>query len=112
MAEEPNRRLSTHGCPECGQRFFLAHPRQIFCKPIHKKAWETRARIRGLQFMPFGIAQRATRNGTRGDKETGKQANIDADMLIARWREEDAAAGRMSAVAFLKLRYLLGYERP
>jgi len=103
--------LSGHSCPECNQRFFMAHPRQIFCKPIHKKAWETRQRLRGLQLLPFVVPARVTRNGSRGDKVTGKRAGRDADFLIAQWRDEDKAAGRMGASDFLKLRYRLGYDR-
>lgn len=112
IAQEPDRRLSTHACPECGQRFFLKHPRQLFCKPMHKRAFESIMRTRGLQFLAVGIAQRETRNGTRGDKETGRKANLEADMLRARWRAEDKKAGRMSTVAFLSLRYRHGYDRP
>jgi predicted nucleic acid-binding Zn-ribbon protein len=112
IAQEPQRRLSTHDCPECGQRFFLKHPRQLFCKPMHKTAWESIARKRGLQFLSVGIVQRITRNGSRGDKETGKKANAEAEMLIARWKAEDKKDGRMSQVDFLRLRYLHGYERP
>jgi predicted nucleic acid-binding Zn-ribbon protein len=112
IAQEAERRLSTHGCPECGQRFHLNHPRQLFCKPQHKKDWESIARTRGLQYYAVALVQRQTRNGTRGDKETGRKANAEADMLRLRWREEDKAAGRMSAVDFLRLRYLHGYDRP
>lgn len=103
--------LSGHCCPECNQRFYMKHPRQLFCKPVHKNAWETRQRLRGLQFLTFGVAARVTRNGSRGDKETGKRAGRDADFLIAQWREEDRAAGRMSQSEFAGLRYRFGYDR-
>lgn len=111
IGAERDRPLSRHGCPECRQRFFMAHPRQIFCKPIHKKAWEARQRLRGLQFLSFGITARITRSGSRGDKDTGKRASRDADFLIAQWRDEDKAADRMSQAEFLALRYRLGYDR-
>jgi predicted nucleic acid-binding Zn-ribbon protein len=112
MAAERALPLSGHGCPECGQRFFMAHPRQLFCKPIHKNAWETRARKRGLQFLPLGLVARETRNGTRGDIDTGKRATRDADFLRIQWRDEDKQAGRMSAVEFQRLRQRMGYDRP
>lgn len=105
-------RSSGYECPECLQPYVAVHPRQIFCCDAHKKAWEARSRLRARQLYPFATVARLTRGGTRGLIFTGRRALADQDVLIQRWRDEDAAAGRMSAVDFLNLRYTLGYERP
>jgi hypothetical protein len=106
-------------CPECPALpnypapFFTAkHPRQIFCCGKHKREWEDRTRRRGSQLYTFAVTARLTRGGTRGDKTTGAKAHADADQLMQRWRDEDSAAGRMSATDYLRLRYALGFDRP
>lgn len=106
-------RLPGYECPECLQPFPVGRGRKIFCCPAHKRAWEARSRLRGLQLYPFAVVARVTRGGTRGAKIfTGTRAQRDADFLIQQWREEDAAAGRMSTTEYLDLRYRLGFDRP
>jgi hypothetical protein len=95
-------------CPECGTAFIAPQPGHIFCRTGHKRTYNNRWLTRGAVLAPIVGAARATRYGTRGDKETGKRASSDANRLIQRWQEEDAAAGRMSAVDYMALRYRLG----
>ena len=58
------------------------------------------------------MANYLTRGGSRGAVATGKRARADAEFLIRRWKDEDAAAGRMPMTAYVSLRYQLGFERP
>ena len=44
-----------------------------------------------------------------GDRSAGARARRDADMLVQKWKDEDAAAGRMTAADYVALRYRLGY---
>jgi hypothetical protein len=101
---------SRHLCPECSQGFAVVHPNQMFCTPPHKKAFANRQISRGASLTPLVIAARITRGGTRGDTTTGRRARQAAEMLIARWVEEDRAAGRMSMVDYIALRLRKGFE--
>ncbi|TZG26474.1 hypothetical protein [Sphingomonas montanisoli] len=58
-------------------------------------AFQDRLRIRGRQLAPLAMADRITRNGRSRDAEIGKEARLSSQRLIARWIEEDRAAGRM-----------------
>lgn len=111
-AEKAAAPLPAHHCPECGSAFLPSHPRQLFCSPAHQQEWKQRTLQRGFQLLPFAIPARLTRGGTRGDIATGRRALADMDMLIGRWRDEDAAKGRMSAAEYLAHRYRLGFDRP
>jgi len=108
--QEARRGLCRHTCPECAASFANRHPRQIFCSDRHKRAWETRSATRARQLFPHAAAARLTRDGSRGDRETGRKASILAAQLIQAWRDDDAAAGRMSAVDYAAVRYRLGYD--
>jgi hypothetical protein len=105
---------SGHVCPECGERARKHHPRQIFCSTAHKRAREARTRRRGAMLYPFAVVARVTRGGTRGNRHDalGAAAQRDLDLLIQRWRDEDAAAGRMDELDYLALRRRLGFDRP
>jgi endogenous inhibitor of DNA gyrase (YacG/DUF329 family) len=95
-------------CPECGADFTGRQPAQLFCSVEHKRTYNNRWMKRGAVLAPLYAAARATRNGTRGDAATGKRASSDANHLIQRWKDEDAAQGRMSAVDYVAARYRLG----
>lgn len=95
-------------CPECGHAFDRRQPGQLFCSKEHKRTYNNRWLKRGAVLAPLYAAARATRGGTRGDKATGAKARRDADFLVQRWREEDAAANRASAVDYVAARYRLG----
>jgi hypothetical protein len=99
-----------HICPECLSAFASRHPGQLFCKPAHRDQWNNRAAVRGRVLTPLAIVTRATRGGSRGDKQVGRWARRDHDQLVQRWIVEDRAAGRMDWPAYLRLRYRLGYE--
>lgn len=97
-------------CPECMVPFPIrrSQPRQLFCCREHKRAYNNRWLTRGAVLAPLYAAARATRGGTRGNAATGARARRDAEQLAQRWRDEDAAAGRMPVVDYLAERYRLG----
>ncbi|HEY1605582.1 MAG TPA: hypothetical protein VGF77_08275 [Allosphingosinicella sp.] len=95
-------------CPECLAAFGAVQPGQLFCCREHKRAYNNRWLKRGAVIAPLYAAAWQTRDGTRGDKATGKRARQDSRQLIQRWKDEDAAAGRMSVVDYMAARYRLG----
>lgn len=66
--------------------------------------------MRGRVLVPYVLAARQTRDGTRGDKGTGKRAAQISHTLMQRYRDEDREAGRMDAVAFAALRIQHGFD--
>ncbi len=97
-------------CPECMAPFVPAQPGQLFCTVEHRAAWNNRATVRGRVLTPLAIVARITRNGTRGDRNTGATASHHANALIQRWRDEDRVAGRMSWSDYLARRYRAGFD--
>jgi hypothetical protein len=95
-------------CPECLTAFARKQPTQLFCSPQHKRAYANRWTVRGAVLAPLYAAARATRGGTRGDTSTGSRARADADFLVQKWKDEDAAAGRMPVTDYVAARYRLG----
>lgn len=107
------RKPAGHDCPECGGTVTPRGPRQLYCSPACKRAWQHRAAVRGRQILPHIMAARATRDGTRGDegaREVGAHAAFLARQLLQQWRDEDAAAGRMDAVRLAQLRRRFGHD--
>ena len=96
-------------CPECRQPFQRIHPRQLFCCAAHKRTFHNRATVRGCTLAPIAIAARITRDGSRGDRETGKAARNESRQLMDRWAREDREAGRMSMVDYMRARARIGY---
>ena len=96
-------------CPECMIEFAPAHARPIFCSGAHQANFQNRMTVRGRVLAPLAIAAHITRGGTRDDKTTGREARRDAEHLMRRWASEDKAAGRMSATAYMALRYRKGF---
>lgn len=78
--------------------------------PVHRDTWGNRATVRGRVLTPLTIVVRATREGTRGDCDTGSRAAHHQRALIQRWIEEDRAAGRMDWPTYLRLRYSVGFD--
>ena len=97
-------------CPECLASFAPAHPLQLFCSPAHRDAWNNRYTVRGRVLTPLAIVARLTRDGTRGDKQTGRRAAVEQAILIQRWRDDDRAAGRMEWPEYLRRRYAIGFD--
>lgn len=97
-------------CPECLARFKPVATRQLFCCAEHKRAWHNRGLTRGAVLFPLACAARETRDGTRGHKATGKEASHQANTMMQRWRDEDAKAGRMGQVEYLRRRLLMGFD--
>lgn len=95
-------------CPECLGPVKRRQATQLFCSPEHKRAYANRWVARGSVIAPLYAAARATRGGSRGDKATGTRARADAEHLVQRWRDEDAAVGRMPVTAYVAERYRLG----
>jgi endogenous inhibitor of DNA gyrase (YacG/DUF329 family) len=95
-------------CPECLAPFKAIQRHQLFCTKACKNAFHQRWRTRGAMLVPLAAADRATRGGTRGNTAIGRRARGDSQMLLQRWREEDAAAGRMPMVEYMAERYRLG----
>lgn len=101
-----------HACPECGAGVTPTGPRQLFCSQPCRRAWNYRTAVRGQQLLPYALASRQTREGTRGGAEArdaGRYAASEARDLMQRWRDEDAAAGRMAPAAFIALRRRYGH---
>lgn len=100
-------------CPECGKPWHAVHPNQLFCSTACRTAFNRRCASRGRRLLPYAATARATRDGTRGnptERHVGKRASHAANLLMQRWRDEDAAAGRMAIPAFVDLRYRAGFE--
>lgn len=97
-------------CPECLTAYRPKVQRQMFCCADHKRAWHNRAVKRGAALFSLAMAARSTRDGTRGDKDTGKRASWQSNTLMQRWRDEDSAAGRMDQVGYLRRRFALGFD--
>lgn len=102
------RRVVTRCCSECGGEFIAAAYNQMFCTRDHKRAFHKRQEARGAVLTPLAMAARITRDGTAGDKATGKKARSDSRALIAMWAAEDRTAGRMSMVDYVAARYRIG----
>lgn len=91
-------------CVECPAPLTGSQPGQLFCCDTHRAAFQQRQRIRGRQLLIYAMADRQTRSGTAGTperRETGKTARAVTQRLIAKWTEEDKAAGRMPAIDYL-----------
>lgn len=101
-------RAASGRCAECGGEFRARQYNQLFCTPRHRTAFNNRWLARGFALAPLYAAARATRGGSRGDRVTGRLARADAERLVQRWKEEDAAAGRMSAIDYAAVRYRFG----
>lgn len=82
----------------------------MFCCPAHRTAYHNRATVRGRVLVPLAMAARVTRDGSRGDKDTGKRAARQARALMQRYVEEDRAAGRMPADEYAAMRHRLGFD--
>jgi hypothetical protein len=90
------------GCAECLAPLTGVQPGQLFCCPAHRLTFQDRLRIRGRQLAPLEMAARATRGGSRGDKDTGIAARQAAERLKDKWNAEDKAAGRMPMVDYVR----------
>ncbi len=99
-------------CPECGSVYARIHPNQMFCTPVHSKAFNNRLLKRGQSLTPLSMAARITRGGWCGDTATGIKARQMAEQLIARYVAEDKAAGRMRMDHYVALRIRKGFTPP
>ncbi|WOF43754.1 hypothetical protein KNJ79_01970 [Sphingopyxis indica] len=108
-ATAPASASSFRRCPECAEPFKAAHPRQLFCSNEHKTAFHNRATVRGRALTPIVMAARITRDGSRGDVETGKEARREGQQMMDRWAREDREAGRLSMVDYMRERRRIGY---
>lgn len=99
-------------CPECMQPYSRVHPRQLFCCPAHQTTFNNRQTVRGRQLVPLVMAERIGRGGWKrgSDPATAIAARQDSRVLIDRWAADDRAAGRMSMLAFIRLRRANGYD--
>ncbi|WP_233420084.1 hypothetical protein [Sphingomonas paucimobilis] len=111
-AKPPRQRVGypPRQCPECMAHFKPQDQRQLFCSTEHRVAWNNRATVRGRVLTCYSMAARQTRDGTRGDRDTGKRAAQISHDLMQRYRDEDREAGRMDAVSFAALRFRHGFE--
>lgn len=76
----------------------------FYCCRAHQRAYVERWQRRGRTAAPFVAASRITREGTRGDRETGKAAARIVSQLVTRWQDEDARAGRLGVVEYVRQR--------
>ena len=88
---------------------------QLFCTPAHTEKWNNRSAVRARVTLPLEMVARITRNGTRGspvDRATGREASSQLNLLINRYRDEDAQADppRMPWPTYLRLRYAIGFD--
>lgn len=98
-------------CAECLTPMSAKVPRAMFCSPEHRAAWHNRQTVRGRVLTTLAMVTRATRGGSRGDKETGREARIQADRLMQQWKDDDREAGRMSQVDYYRRRLKMGYQQ-
>jgi hypothetical protein len=99
-----------HVCPECLCDFTPKRSRALFCSEAHRTTWHNRQTVRGRVLTSLAMAARETRGGTRGDTDTGKKANWQANQLMQDWRDEDRRLGRMSQVEYLRRRFDAGFD--
>lgn len=97
-------------CPECLCSYAPHHALQLFCTVAHRDAWNNRIAVRARVLGPLALVSRITRQGTRGDRATGRRATADCHALLQRWVNEDRAAGRMAWPDYLRLRYAIGFD--
>lgn len=109
-AAKPADLSGQYVCPECLTPFRPRVLRQLFCCAEHKRDWHHRSTKRGAVLFSLEMAARETRDGTRGDKDTGKRASWQGNLLKQQWRDEDRAAGRMSQVDYMRRRFALGFD--
>lgn len=83
--------------------FKPSQAKQLFCRPACKQAYHNRNAARGKTLVPVLMASRQGR-GT----EIGRLAQAEWARLAARFAEEDRAAGRMTALQFVKRQQALG----
>lgn len=95
-------------CPECGVAF-LGGPDARFCTTTHKDAWHNRAGKRGKVAMPL-VQAWAQARGRRGDKELRAWAFRELEKLADYYNAQDRAAGRMSAVDYLRPKMRAGWR--
>lgn len=84
-------------CAECRACFKPKQLKQAFCQPSCTLAWHNRAAKRGKLLTPLLIASREGRSDP-----VAKWALSEYCRLAGMYRDEDKAAGRMSALNFLK----------
>lgn len=89
-------------CPEClGPVSPSARRGTLYCCAEHRDAFRNRWTVRGRVYAVMAAAARQTRDGTRGDTETGRWAASEANRLVTDFTDEDRAAGRMTAVEYM-----------
>lgn len=102
-------------CGECGNPLVRAiGKRNIFCSAPCRVAYSNRMTVRGRVLTAAAMAERMTRQGSRGtprQRGAGKDAARIYRQLIDQFAAEDRAAGRISAVDYWAARLTLGYER-
>ena len=109
QTDAPGSALQPQPCPECLALFVPAQPGQLFCEAAHRVAWHNRWTVRGRAWAELGAVARLTRSGTRGRWRFAQRVSRDADVLLARWSREDAAAGRMDVRDYMDRRYAAGH---
>lgn len=105
---DPGSTRPTRTCPECLAAVVSVQPNKLFCCTAHQKDYANRWIARGSVLAPLQAAARQTRGGSRGQKAVGARARREAEQLLQRWKEEDAAKKRMSAIDYVAIRYRLG----
>lgn len=110
----PRISWGTGCCPECRAEFVRRAANHLFCCPAHLADWDNRDTVRGRKLTSLAFVARITRNGTRGDRATGRKASGHVNALIQRWVDEDKAAndgrGRMPHPEYLAARYRAGFD--
>ena len=100
-------------CAECGATAPQRAANQLHCSAACRDRWNARIAARGKVAVPLLLVARLTRDGTRGDdadQRLGRTAASQLRHLLRRWKDEDAAAGRLDWRTFLRRRYAAGYD--
>ncbi len=111
-------------CPECGTINHFQQSQALFCpnmgngSPSCKRAWNNRALGQAAPLLPYLKAWRKSRHAAKGDP-IGRIVLNELCLSLDRMIAEDAAAGRMNPIEYIKQRYrmqglggMLQFEAP
>ncbi len=96
-------------CPECGKINIFQQSQALFCPAVAgevscKRAWNNRALGQAAPLLPLLKAWRRSRHAAKGDP-IGRIVLNELCLSLDRMIAEDAAAGRMGPLDYIKQRY-------
>jgi protein-arginine kinase activator protein McsA len=98
-------------CPECGKAFAPKHHRQRFCTDAEKRSFNDRERIRGRVMVKLAQSWRLGRSTKNPEKKAvASFALSELCALADAYNQEDAAAGRLSALDYTNWMKISGHS--